>query len=300
MAMSRAAPPDPPWLDRSAYPFRPHRVDLQAGRVHYVDEGAGTPALFVHGTPTWSFEWRHVIRALSPAHRCVAPDLLGFGLSERPVDFAYTPAAHARVLAELVDAITLDRFALVVHDYGGPTGLPLCLEHPERVSHLVLINTWMWSFAEDRDMARKARIASSALGRLLYRTLNFSPRVLLRQAWKQRRTLTPAVHRHYLAPFPDPGSRERVLWTLAREMLGSSAYYDGLWRRREQLRGRPILVLWGMADPAFTPAHLARWREVLGESARIVELPGVGHWPQEEQPEAVVRELGGFLGGRAT
>jgi len=80
----------PSWLDRDAYPFAHRSIALSAGRMHYVDEGNGEPILFVHGTPTWSFEYRHLIKALAPAHRCVAPDHLGFGLSERPANFVET------------------------------------------------------------------------------------------------------------------------------------------------------------------------------------------------------------------
>jgi haloalkane dehalogenase len=71
--------------------------------MHYADEGSGEVVLLVHGTPTWSFEYRHLIKALAPARRCIAPDLLGFGLSERPLDFSYTPQAHAKVLSEFVE-----------------------------------------------------------------------------------------------------------------------------------------------------------------------------------------------------
>jgi haloalkane dehalogenase len=123
---------------------------VRDGRMHYIDEGAGPPALFVHGTPTWSFEYRHAIRATMGSCRCIAPDHLGFGLSDRPRGTAYTPEAHAARLREFVDGLGLDRFALVVHDYGGPIGLPLALEG--RVTRLVLMNTWMWPFDDDKEM----------------------------------------------------------------------------------------------------------------------------------------------------
>jgi haloalkane dehalogenase len=92
----------PVWLDREGYPFTNRFLALPTGRLHYVDEGRGPAVLFVHGTPTWSYEWRHLIAALTPGWRCVAPDLLGFGLSDRPCDFPYTPEAHAAILAEFV------------------------------------------------------------------------------------------------------------------------------------------------------------------------------------------------------
>src|SRR3954468_77408 len=115
-----------PWLDRIAYPFRSRYLTLSAGRVHYVDEGgperggvavsAAPPLLLVHGTPGWSFEYRHLIRTLSASGRGIAFDHLGFGLSERPTDFGYRPEDHARVFAEFVDALGLGRFTLLVHD----------------------------------------------------------------------------------------------------------------------------------------------------------------------------------------
>jgi haloalkane dehalogenase len=160
--------------------------------------------LFVHGTPTWSFEWRHCIRALSGTHRCIAMDNLGFGLSDRPRDFDYTPESHARVLRAFVERLALTDITLVVHDYGGPIGLPLALHGPTVVRRVVVLNTWMWSFADDPAMVRKARMAAGSVGRLLYRYANFSLRVLTPYAFADRTRLTPAIHGQYLAPFREP------------------------------------------------------------------------------------------------
>jgi haloalkane dehalogenase len=277
-------------IDREAYPWTGRFMELPSGRMHYLDEGTGEPIFFVHGTPTWSFEWRHLIRAFAPTHRCIAPDLLGFGLSERPRDFAYTPEAHARALADFVDRLDPPPFTLVVHDYGGPVGLPICLDQPGRVSRLVLINTWMWSFEDDRDMVWKARLAGGRVGRFLYRRLNFSLRAIMPSAYGERRKLTPEIHRQYLERFRDPWSRGTVLWALARALLGSSSYYDSLWARRDVLRGRPTRIIWGMKDPAFTPRALARWERELPE-AHVLRLDRAGHWPHEEEPEAVIEVL---------
>lgn len=286
----------PAWVDREAYPFTPRAIDLPEGRLSYLDEGRGPPLLLVHGTPTWSFEYRHLVKALARTHRCIAPDNLGFGLSQRPRDFAYTPEAHAQVLAGFVDRLGLDRFTLVAHDFGGPFSLPLALARPDRLAGLVLFNTWMWSLEDDRDMRKKARLAGGALGRFLYRRLNFSLRVLTPHAYGDRRKLTPAIHRQYLAPFPDADSRERVLWALARSLLGSSAHYQALWQRREALAEVPALLLWGMRDRALTPALLARWRQALPR-ARVIELAEAGHWPHEEAPAEVVERMAEFLAG---
>lgn len=281
-------------VDRTAYPFTSRWLDLQAGRMHYVDEGMGEPLVFVHGTPTWSFEWRHLIRTFAPTHRCIAPDYIGFGLSERPTKFSYTPEAHAENFAEFIESLRLGPFTLIVHDYGGPIGLPFCIQHPEQVRGLVLLNTWMWSFAGDRDMERNARIAGSRLGRFLYGRWNLSLRVIMPDAYGDKSKLTPDIHRQYLERFPDRWSRENVLWPLAKALLGSGRYYDSLWRQREKLRGRPALIIWGLNDSAFKSHQLSRWSETL-PSARVVELEKVGHWPHEEAPDRVIEEMKIFL-----
>jgi haloalkane dehalogenase len=295
-----APPPEPPasapaWLDREAFPFTSRVLEVAPGRrLHYVDEGEGDVLLFVHGTPSWSFEWRHAIRALSRTHRCIALDHLGFGLSDRPRDFDYTPESHARVLRTFVEALGISRATLVVHDYGGPIALPLALEQPSVVRRLVVLNTWMWNVADDVEMARKARVAGGRLGRLLYRYANFSLRVLMPYAYADRSALTPRIYAQYLAPFRDDlAARERVLWLLARALLASGEFYDALWQQRDRLLALPALVIWGMKDPAFRPTLLSRWHAALPQ-ATVVELP-VGHWPQEEAPDEVTRALQTFL-----
>lgn len=286
-------------IDRTAYPFESRFLDLPAGRMHYLDEGKGETLLFVHGTPTWSFEWRHLISGFSRTHRCVAPDHLGFGLSERPEGFAYTPEAHAENLEAFVRKLDLHEVTLVVHDFGGPIGLPLRLrdaerDNPGRIRRLVVINSWMWSFAGDRNMEKTGRIAGGAIGRFLYRRANFSLRVLTPFAYGDRKKLTPAIHRQYLERFPDAWSREHVLWTLARSLLASGDFYASLWEKRDLLLNIPVLILWGMRDRAFPPTFLDRWKESL-PNARIVELAGAGHWPHEEEPAKVESALRDFL-----
>ncbi len=217
---------EPAWLDRKAYPFAHRFLELQSGLLHFLDEGQGPPVILVHGTPTWSFDFRHVVQALAPQHRCIAPDLLGFGLSARPPVFPYTPDAHAGVIAEFVDRLELDRFALVVHDFGGPIALPLALAG--RVTRLVLINTWMWPLDEDAGLRRSAQLAGSVVGRWLYKYANASLRVLTPAAYGDRSKLTRAIHRQLLEPFRRREDRVLVLHALARSLLASREYYADL------------------------------------------------------------------------
>lgn len=291
-----SVPSRPPWLDPALYPFRSRWHGPPGQRMHYVDEGRGRPLLFVHGTPSWSFEWRHAIRALSGRHRCVAPDHLGFGLSDKPATADYRPEAHARRLDTLVEALDLRHAVLVVHDFGGPIGLPLALGSSGRVGAVVLLNTWMWPHADDPGVQRLSRFVASPLGRFLYTWLNASPRWLLPAVFADRSRLPRAVHRHYLRPFPSR-HRRRAPWVLGCALAGSDPYYARLWARRDVLAALPTTLVWGTRDPAFGPGYLDRWRQML-PSARV-HLLEVGHFPQEEAPEAVLGALEEAASGAA-
>jgi len=271
----------PTWVDRGEYPFEPRSLDADGGRLSYVDEGEGAPIVMVHGTPTWSFLYRHLIKGLATRYRCVAPDHLGFGLSERPAAWSYRPEDQARNLGRLIEALGLKDLTLVVHDFGGPIGLAYAIEHPENVRRLVLFNTWMWSGAGDPHIERFGRLLGGRLGRFLYERLGFWVRVMLRHAIADKRRYTPAVDRHYLRALDG-----HATWIYARELLGSSAWYDDLWRRRDRIARIPALLIWGMKDPAFG-RYLPRWRGVF-ERAEVVELADCGHAPPEERgPESL-------------
>jgi haloalkane dehalogenase len=284
----------PEWLDREAYPFQSRWDDGTGPQLHYVDEGAGDVVLFVHGTPTWSFEFRHLITTLAATHRCIAPDHLGFGLSDRPPGADYSPKAHAERLAAFVTHRGLDRFTLVVHDYGGPIGLPLALSRPSPVQRLVLMNTWMWPFDDDRDMVRKGRFAGGALGRCLYKYANASLRLLMPSAYGDRKKLTKAIHRQYLEVFRERSARVEVLHALARAILESRSYYAALYGQADRLRHIPALIIWGMKDTAFQPHQLARWLSLV-PAAQVCRLGSAGHWPHEEEPAAVIGAITTFL-----
>ena len=278
----------PDWLDRREYPFESRWLDVEGGRLHYLDEGEGAPIVMVHGTPTWSFMYRHLVKGLRARHRCLAPDHLGFGLSERPATWSYRPADQARNLARFIDTLGLKDVTLVVHDFGGPIGLAYALDHPENVRRLVIFNTWMWSLAGDPRIERFGRLLGGRLGRVLYERFGFSVRVMLRHAVADKRRYTRAVERHYLRALDG-----HATWIYAREVLGSSAWYDSLWKRRERIAKIPALLAWGMQDPAFG-AYLPRWRSVF-QRAEVLPLDDCGHAPPEERAPEVLPVLERFL-----
>ena len=274
------------------------RIALTDGEMHYVDEGTGPPILFVHGTPTNSYEYRHLIAALSTRFRCIAPDHLGFGESSRPRAFAYTPEAHARVLKEFVERLDLKDLTLVVHDFGGPIGLPLVAGRGElgvgSVKQVVILNSWAWPLDDDPKMARGAKFIGGAIGRFLYRYANASLRLIMPSAYGDRKKLTKEIHRRYLDVFRDRDARVLVLHALAKSLLGSRAHYQSLLDRLERLRAMRVLIVWGMKDSAFQPYQLARWRRLLPE-AQVETIESAGHWPHEEEPARVLAAIERFL-----
>jgi haloalkane dehalogenase len=248
----------------------------------------------VHGTPTWSFLYRHLVRALAPEYRCIVPDHIGFGLSDKPPDWSYRPEDHARNLRALIEHLGLRDITLIVHDFGGPIGLSYALEQPENVRSLVLFNTWMWSLRGNRSVEMASRVMGSAFGRWLYKQLNISPRMLIPSMMGDRSKLTRAVHQHYIRAVPRPADRQGM-WVLARELLGSSEWYAQLWQQRERLAHKPALLLWGMRDPTFPPdPFLGRWKGLFAQ-AQVEKFENAGHFVQEEGGERLLETVRTWL-----
>lgn len=281
------------WINREMYPYEPHYADVPDGRMHYVDEGEGHPIVMVHGTPTWSFLYRHLITGLRDDYRMIAPDNLGFGLSDKPTDYSYQPKDQARNLAAFIDGLGLDDFTLVVHDFGGPIGLSYALDHPERVRRLVIFNTWLWSLRDERMIALAGNVMGSGFGRFLYEQFNFSANVLMPSMYGDRSKLTPEIHDHYQRPFEDHTARHAA-WVYARELLGSAEWYESLWAKRDALRDIPALLLWGMQDSNFDADFLAQWKGVF-DHAQTERYPETGHFVQEEQGAVLVPTVREFI-----
>jgi pimeloyl-ACP methyl ester carboxylesterase len=271
----------PSWVDSSEYPFVTKRFLTEDGAISYIDVGDGDPTVFVHGTPSWSFEWRAVIAKLAGARRCIAIDHLGFGLSDKPPAAPLRPEDHARRLEQLIRALDLRNITLVLHDFGGPVGAQVALQMPERVRRIVVVNSWLWPNGDEPALRRLDRVLRSWVGKVLYRWLNVSPRLLLPAAMARRPRR--ATHRHYLEPFARRSSREGP-YQMALGLVGSDPFHGQLWARRTTLTPWVTDIVWGSRDPALTARHLARWVEAF-PSARVHALPNVGHIVAEESHE---------------
>ncbi len=281
------------WLDKAEYPFVSHYMELATGKIHYVDEGNGQPIVMIHGNPTWSFLYRNFIKELSHSYRCIAVDHLGFGLSDKPIDWSYTPAEHAKNLSTFIKNLQLKDAILVVQDWGGPIGLSYALEHAETIKGLVVMNTWMWSVKGDPHYERFSAFMGGGIGRFLIRKFNFFARVVMKQATADKSVFTPQIHNHYLSPLQSESDRKGC-WRFPREIIQSDRWLNSLWEQRERIQNIPTLVLWGMKDIAFREKELKRWVGLFA-NCEVHEYMDAGHYIQEEKHTEAIPAIKAFL-----
>ena len=264
------------WLDREQYPFESHFVSTDAGRLHFIDEGAGEPVLFVHGNPTWSFTFRHLIKCLSDRYRCIAVDHLGFGLSEKPRSGPYRLEKHAENIHTLINELELTGITLVMQDWGGPIGLPFAVNYPEAVKRVVLINTWMWPIEAGGGLLN----VNNAFRGLRIKRFNSATKKGMKKAVVDKARFSGAVHRHFIAPLSEPKDRAGCR-ALAGPETQKSPLLEWLWSSRDRLRNKPALILWGMKDKNLKLKDLERWISVFGRS-RTVKFVSAGRYVQED------------------
>ncbi|WP_373497326.1 alpha/beta fold hydrolase [Aquiflexum sp.] len=282
-----------PWLDKTEYPFQSNYFNINGHRLHFIDEGKGEALLFVHGTPTWSFDFRKIIKNLKSDFRCIALDHIGFGLSDKPKEYDYSTFNHSLTLEKLALAHKLDSITLVVHDFGGPIGLNFAIRHPNLIKRIIILNSWLWSSEGEPEFVRFSKILRSPLLPFLYRRLNFSPRFILPKSYGVHKP-SKSILKHYTKPFADRYQRNGAL-AFAKSLLNDQDWFEELWNQKSQISDKPVLFLWGMKDPIITPKYLEKFEQGFSKS-KTVKLEESGHFPQEEEAEKVVKSVRGFLG----
>jgi len=281
---------------RALYPWEGHWLDVDGGRLHYLDEGPrDAPTLLcLHGNPTWSFYWRAVVQRFSDRFRVVVPDHIGCGLSDKPQGWTYRLADHVGNVERLVDHLELGEIIPVVHDWGGAIGMGLATRRPAAIRALVVTNT-----AAFRSQQIPASIASCRIpgfGALAVRGLNgFARAATLRAV---TRPLTPVVRDALLFPYDSWANRIATLRFVEDIPLRPDhPSYDTLVDIEENLSGltgRPMLILWGDDDFCFTPTFRAEWERRFPD-AEVEAWEDVGHYVMEDAPDRVVGAMTSFL-----
>ncbi|NEU70225.1 DASH family cryptochrome [Spirosoma agri] len=268
-------------LDRNLFPFTSHYLSIDGNLVHYVDEGEGPTLLLLHGNPTWSFLYRHMIRQLAPYFRCIALDYPGFGLSTAKAGYGFTPREHSGVVEALVDQLRLRDLCIMVQDWGGPIGLGFAGRRPDLVRSLIIGNTWAWP--AKGGMVGFSLVFGNLLARFLITRYNILAKWLIPAG--TNRQLTKAERCAYMAPFSTPASRLPT-WVFPKQIRASKAYLTEVEAGLARLRDKPALVVWGEADGAFGQSERLR---LLGyfPNHRVQLLPNAKHFIQENAPDEI-------------
>ena len=285
----------PLWLSDELYPFESRFFEAPGGhRIHYVDEGSGSPIVFVHGNPSWSLEFRHLIKGLRADFRCIAPDHAGFGLSSRSNSRAdWHPQAHAQRFASLLEHLELKDMTLFMTDWGGPIGLDFARKHPDRVKGLVIANTWCWPVSADRHFKMFSFMMRSWVGQLLIKRFNFFVTQVMPRAMGNKAAATREVMAHYRNALPTPESRAACA-ALPGYIIGATDWIRSIWDDRSTFIDKPALLLWGAKDIAFREKELERWESEL-TNCSVRRFADCGHFLAEEAPERILPVLQEFM-----
>ena len=283
--------PEAAFAGLPGYGFAPQYFDFDGMRMHYLDEGSGDPVLLLHGEPTWSYLYRKMVTPLAARFRVVAPDYLGFGRSDKPLEVAdYTYDLHVRSIHALIDHLDLRRITVVVQDWGGPIGLRVATEAKDRFSRLVALNTGLFAsrgwptpgFMEWRNFAERVG-RDMPVGRIIQSATATE--------------LDDETLRAYEAPWPGPESKAGVAaFPLLVPLSAEDPNAAAMLRVMQELRewDVPAMVAWSDSDPVFPPrAGEAMARLLPGAAGRVHEIKGAAHMLQEDRgPEIAELILG--------
>ena len=287
--------PDELLIDLPEFGFEATYREFEGLRLAHLDVGEGTPVLFVHGEPTWSFLWRKVIPPVRDAgYRCIAPDLPGFGRSDKPINLGwYTYDRHSASLSALVQELDLRDATVVVHDWGGPIGLRVAVEHPDRIARIVVLDTGLFT---GRQPMSDAWMAFRAF---VERTEDLPVGLLVRRACAQ--DPGDEVIAAYDAPFPNAAAKAGarafpLILPLTPEAPGAQACGRVLTALRAD--SRPKLFLWAESDPVIPLETGRRFAAALGGEVDHV-IAGASHFLQEDAGPEIGRLIADWLAERA-
>jgi haloalkane dehalogenase len=283
--------PDERFAGLPAYAFEPHYLEQDGLRMHYVDEGAGDPVLLLHGEPTWAFLYRAIIPPVATSNRVVAPDYFGFGRSDKPTrieDYSYD--FHYASIERFADELDLRETTVVVHDWGGPVGLRLAVERPDRVARLVILNTGIGAGRAPSEEWLRFRAFVRRVG------TDLVPGQLIRISAVSE--LADEVVEAYNAPFPTPESKAGVL--AFPELVPTDIEHPSA-PKMLQVRAaleeweRPTLVLFSDSDPIFSTVAAEHMASRIPGAGPAEIVAGAGHFLQEEKGEEIADRIVRFL-----
>ncbi|MBY0516234.1 MAG: alpha/beta fold hydrolase [Bacteriovoracaceae bacterium] len=281
-------------VPQDLYPWKHHFLGLNGLNLNYVDEGQGPVMLMLHGNPTWSFYYRHLIKAFSGHYRCIVPDHMGCGFSDKPQDYEYTLENHVQNIEKLVKFLDLKDITLVVHDWGGAIGMGFATRHPELIKRVVVLNTA--AFLSPDIPKRIAVCKAGAFGEFFVRALNGF-------AWPAtfmttKKKLPQKVRQAYLAPYDNYANRIAVSRFVQDIPLNES---HPSWKTLKEIEEKlplvkaPKLIVWGGLDFCFNQGFFERWLQIYPE-AEAHWIADAGHYVLEDAPRKAIESMAEFFG----
>lgn len=283
------------------YPFASHFLDRRGIKLHYLDEGSGDPVVMLHGNPTWSYYYRNLVAALRDRFRCIVPDHIGCGLSDKPQPPRYDYSLDSRVadLHTLLDHLGVrQNVTLVLHDWGGMIGMAWAARRVEAVKRLVILNTAAFHLPTTKRFPFRLWLGrNTRLGAWLIRSCNLFARHAANVAVR-RRPLPPDVREWYLKPYDSWANRVAVLKFVQTIPLKlSEPGYDIVSETEAalpKLADRPALICWGMRDFVFSAEFLEEWKRRLPQ-AEVYEFGDCGHYILEDASDEVISLIDEFV-----
>jgi haloalkane dehalogenase len=284
----------------AAFPFAPHYVEVEGARLHFVEQGTGHPVVFLHGNPTWSYLWRNIIPIVAAKGRCIAPDLIGFGKSDKP-NIAYNYLDHVRYVDGFIRALDLTNVTLVLHDWGGAFGFDYALRHRDNVKALAFFEAVSFTFTWDtfpraiREEFKAFRTPGTGW-KLICEDNAFIERVIPGAVVRQ---LSEEEMNQYRMPFPTVESRKPV-WVMPNTIPFSDRQ-DEAYRAVKNIEDglptltMPTLLLWARPGTIVNSQERVSWYQQRLPALDVVDLGQGIHYLQEDHPEeigqAIVRWL---------
>jgi len=288
-------------ISAALYPFQGKFASVGAHQMHYLDEGQGDPIVMVHGNPSWSFYYRDLVLRLRDRYRCIVPDHIGCGLSDKPGDdkYDYTFTQRVADLDTLLNQLNLgDNITLVVHDWGGMIGMNWAVQNPHRVKRLVILNTAAFHLPATKSFPWQLWLArDTALGAMLVSRFNAFSRGA---AWVgcTRERMSPELQSAYTAPYNSVENRIATLrFVQDIPLRPGDRNYDVITDVESKLsrfRNIPTFIGWGMKDFVFDKHFLHRWLELLPE-AEVHRYDKCGHYILEDAKVELLPLIDDFL-----
>ena len=276
------------------YPFAAKKISIHGHNLSFLDQGGGRVIVMLHGNPTWSFYYRNLVNLLQENYRVIAPDHMGCGFSDKPQDYSYTLKTHIDNLETLLADLGIEKFSLVVHDWGGAIGMGLAVRYPERVESIVVLNTA--AFRSQRIPLRISICRVPLLGDLIVRGFNGFARGAVTMAVTQK--MAPAVVRGYLQPYDSWAHRLAILRFVQDIPLTPK---DDSWQDLLQIenglaqfQNTPMLILWGGKDFCFTRHFYEEWQQRF-PGAESHFFPDAGHYVLEDAFAAIAPLISAFF-----